>query len=56
MDKPTPCTLCAKVKSDGCSHIDCPNRKVITAAPPAHNRRTLDGNFRAYEPHKFEVK
>lgn len=39
--KPQPCPACAKKEppAGGCSHVDCPNRRRVTAAP----KRTGDG-------------
>jgi hypothetical protein len=38
--KPQPCPTCGKKDPpDGCSHIECPNRKPVTA----HPKRVGDG-------------
>lgn len=32
--KPQPCPVCNKQFEIGCSHVDCPNRKPLTANLP----------------------
>lgn len=34
MDEPKMCLICGKKTDKACSHIDCPNRKPVTAAVP----------------------
>lgn len=36
-----PCKVCHKKTAEECSHVDCPNRKRVTAALP-DNCATLD--------------
>lgn len=31
---PPCCAVCLKRSENECSHVECPNRKLITAAPP----------------------
>jgi hypothetical protein len=30
----SPCPVCTKKTDVECSHVDCPNRRRLTAAPP----------------------
>jgi hypothetical protein len=39
---PPPCGVCAKPTRVECSHIDCPNRRQLTACPPDDD--LLDGD------------
>lgn len=33
MKEVTPCSVCSKPTASECSHVDCPNRRRVTAQP-----------------------
>lgn len=62
MSEPVTCITCAR-KTDPdkwpdigyeCSHLECPHRKVVTAAPPARDwdSSPQDGTVRPLPPHE----
>jgi hypothetical protein len=64
MREPLPqCAVCSKRTRDECSHVDCPNRRRITAQPVGSasltrgndiNGRSVNGSAIVRRPHHFE--
>ncbi len=66
MAKPSPapwCETCQRQRAEECAHVDCSNRKRITAQPvgavartegPSKDGRPLVGSAIVRRPHYFE--
>lgn len=59
----TPCPVCAKRTAQECAHVDCPNRRPITAQPVGseimtrgqdREQRNIPGRAVVRRPHYFD--